>query len=302
MQNNPSMKSGDFERWLNVARLELQLFWQRPRLPFAIVARSIFQRRFRAQFNTLFAQLLRLIAQADKRATSGELDAIEWIMTRVLKLKTAQKRDFLQTIRVSTVSRAELRGTLLELCELRGVGHRVGIVLVDSLIAIALGDDRIAEAEWLIIEEVLEHFGFDLPFYESRKSRYLELRTAERKLFDAYEALGHLPLAEQRRRRAAANARARATAGSGETRRPAEPSPTFGVDAALMEALAILGVAASATDEQIKSAYRKLVRTYHPDTLKSTASAATRERYTERFRKIHEAYELIVERRARSVS
>src|SRR2546426_11644132 len=50
----------------------------------------------------------------------------------------------------------------------------------------------------------------------------------------------------------------------------------------------LLGVARSATDEQIRSAYRKLARQYHPD-VNSASDAA------ERFKAITEAYEVLTD-------
>src|SRR5437667_9461413 len=52
--------------------------------------------------------------------------------------------------------------------------------------------------------------------------------------------------------------------------------------------LALLGVARSATDEQIRSAYRKLARQYHPD-VNSASDAA------ERFKAVTEAYEVLTD-------
>src|SRR6266571_67477 len=50
----------------------------------------------------------------------------------------------------------------------------------------------------------------------------------------------------------------------------------------------LLGVPRSATDEQIRSAYRKLARQYHPD-VNSASDAA------ERFKQITEAYEVLTD-------
>ena len=48
----------------------------------------------------------------------------------------------------------------------------------------------------------------------------------------------------------------------------------------------ILGVERSATDAQIKSAYRKLARKYHPDVNKTKEAE-------EKFKEINEAYEVL---------
>src|SRR2546430_11341059 len=50
----------------------------------------------------------------------------------------------------------------------------------------------------------------------------------------------------------------------------------------------LLGVSRQATDEQIRSAYRKLARQYHPD-VNSAADAA------ERFKAVTEAYEVLTD-------
>src|SRR2546430_17308497 len=50
----------------------------------------------------------------------------------------------------------------------------------------------------------------------------------------------------------------------------------------------LLGVSRSATDEQIRSAYRKLARQYHPDV--NSASDAS-----ERFKAVTEAYEVLTD-------
>src|SRR5207247_928895 len=55
---------------------------------------------------------------------------------------------------------------------------------------------------------------------------------------------------------------------------------------------ALLGVSRSATDEQIRSAYRKLARQYHPD-VNSAPDAG------ERFKQITEAYEVLTDAQRR---
>lgn len=49
----------------------------------------------------------------------------------------------------------------------------------------------------------------------------------------------------------------------------------------------ILGVGRKATDEEIKSAYRKLVKQYHPDLHPNDANAAAK------FKEVNEAHEVL---------
>ena len=59
------------------------------------------------------------------------------------------------------------------------------------------------------------------------------------------------------------------------------------------EAFNLLGLKADATLEEVKSAYRTLVKSCHPDTLPPTATEAEREEASQRFRTITEAYDFL---------
>ena len=62
----------------------------------------------------------------------------------------------------------------------------------------------------------------------------------------------------------------------------------------------VLGIPRSATDDEIKRAYRKLARQYHPDNFAS-GSAAQAEDSEEKMKEINEAYDAIQkERQGRS--
>lgn len=57
-----------------------------------------------------------------------------------------------------------------------------------------------------------------------------------------------------------------------------------------MDPYEVLGVGRNATDEEIKKAYRALVKKYHPDQYKGTAYEATA---TEKLKEVNEAYNLL---------
>ncbi len=63
----------------------------------------------------------------------------------------------------------------------------------------------------------------------------------------------------------------------------------------LKEAYKILGLNEKASMEEVKSAYRTLVKTCHPDTLPPTAKDKEREDATIRFRTVTEAYDFLCE-------
>ena len=64
------------------------------------------------------------------------------------------------------------------------------------------------------------------------------------------------------------------------------------------KAYAVLGLTETATDAEIKKAYRKLILEYHPDTIASKGMADEFKEYaTKRFREVQEAYETICRER-----
>lgn len=72
----------------------------------------------------------------------------------------------------------------------------------------------------------------------------------------------------------------------------------YGVSDSLAKAYATLGLSESATEAEIKKAYRKLIMEFHPDTVASKGMAEEFKEYaTKRFREIQEAYEQISKER-----
>lgn len=60
------------------------------------------------------------------------------------------------------------------------------------------------------------------------------------------------------------------------------------------EALQLLEITENADEQEIKSAYRRLAKMYHPDTLPANVSEKEKEEAAARFRSIHEAYEFLL--------
>lgn len=70
------------------------------------------------------------------------------------------------------------------------------------------------------------------------------------------------------------------------------------VDVTLQEAYRTLGIRETATDDEVRQAYRQMALRYHPDRVESKGEAA-REAAEEKFRKITEARDIIF--RARGI-
>ena len=60
------------------------------------------------------------------------------------------------------------------------------------------------------------------------------------------------------------------------------------------EAFQLLEITEKADEQEIKSAYRRLAKKYHPDTLPANVSEEEKEEAAARFRSIHEAYEFLL--------
>ena len=61
----------------------------------------------------------------------------------------------------------------------------------------------------------------------------------------------------------------------------------------------VLGVSPNATDEEIKKAYRQLVKKYHPD--RYAGDPRAQEAASEKLKQINEAYDLIGKMRESSI-
>lgn len=68
--------------------------------------------------------------------------------------------------------------------------------------------------------------------------------------------------------------------------------PEYGYNPAPVSAYEVLGIPADATEDEVKTAYRKLAMRHHPDRVASQGQDAQKKAEME-FRKINEAYESI---------
>ena len=304
MSSTPHSGFERFRKWLRIFQLESEVRARTPRFPPPISLMMLVSASYRRRVLTQFAAMLHFIARVDRRPGAQELAVIEWIMTRVLRLQTRAKREFLAAFRAPAGDPASLRLSVEELRRMTHGSRGVARVLVECLVAVALGDDKIARSELLIIEEVLQHLGLTLADYERRKSNCLTLRRLEAELVDAYAEAGYVPLHEERRRRAEAAERLREEFRSDQDGRQSSEHRRAGeqfVQARTpeLEDYALFGVSPAVSDDELRKVYRKLVRMYHPDVLPSDISAEARDLYTSRFREIQEAYDRIVQSRRR---
>ena len=68
-------------------------------------------------------------------------------------------------------------------------------------------------------------------------------------------------------------------------------------DSLTRRAYSVLGISSDATDEEVKTAYREIVKVCHPDKLTVPEGSKEWEESVVRFRQTNEAYELVCEKR-----
>lgn len=101
---------------------------------------------------------------------------------------------------------------------------------------------------------------------------------------------------QQQRARASARPGASQARGQSGSRQSTGVNAGTAKDLALKNAYAVLGCTPASTNDAIKSAYRKLMRDHHPDTV-ARASAAEQERAKRKAQEINTAYDIISEHR-----
>lgn len=101
---------------------------------------------------------------------------------------------------------------------------------------------------------------------------------------------------QQQRARASARPGASQARGQSGSRQRTGVNAGTAKDLALKNAYAVLGCTPASTNDAIKSAYRKLMRDHHPDTV-ARASVAEQERAKRKAQEINTAYDIISEHR-----
>ena len=152
--------------------------------------------------------------------------------------------------------------------------------LMKALYQVAFSSDGVIGSELEILHEIAKHL--QIPEYEWHN---LE------EMFGQYQA-GGKKSKRNRNKREKQKGDSTQQGGSGsEKQEQTKKSSTFGYK--LTQAYNQLGILTTATETEIKSTYRKLVKKYHPDRLSPDATDLDRKISADQFRQIKEAYDLI---------
>ena len=207
-------------------------------------------------FTTVFL-LLGHLAKADGRVSETEIQLTESLMTK-MGLTPEHRREAIRLFKSGAADDFNLDAVMGEFKQLCGSSPNLINMLLVNLVNLAMADGVLDEQEAQVLRQVAERLGFSRFAFE-QLLRMLNAQNAFRQEHGSYQQAGQPPRADE-----------------------------------LALAYEALGVEKSATDADVKKAYRKLMSEYHPDKLigqgmpEDMIKAAT-----ERSQEIQAAYDLI---------
>jgi DnaJ like chaperone protein len=222
------------------------------------------QERVQAAFFTASFTVMGYIAKADGRVSASEIKNAENVMDQ-MQLDATQREvaiDLFNQGKKQQIVLDDIIGQLKEEC-----GRRTNLIqfFLEIQISTALADGELHPAEQKILLQISELLGF---------SRF------------KFERLLAMALAQSRFRQHQSQ-----SGGYRETK-------TGVTETQLSEAYQLLGVSSSASDDEVKKAYRRLVSQNHPDKLVSKGLPEEMMKLaTQKTQEIKRAYDLISESR-----
>ncbi|MBM4201762.1 MAG: co-chaperone DjlA [Gammaproteobacteria bacterium] len=222
------------------------------------------QRRVQMAFFTATFSVMGHLAKADGSVSPAEIDAAKAVMDR-FELSSDLRRAAIQLFTEGKKQGFPLNEAIEQFraeCH-----HRYPLVrlFVEILLEMAYADGPLRFSEERLLLQICDRLHLSRLDFYALKARV-----------DAEHRLAH----------------------TGHDRARRRPTPTPVRRSALDDAYALLGIRSSATDAEIKAAYRRMIGQHHPDKL--LASGAPEERVksaTAKTQQIRKAYELIIENR-----
>lgn len=233
-------------------------------------------------FQTVF-RLLGYIARCDGGVNGKEIRRTNTFMEK-LQLTPECRSEARELFDVGAKPGFDFHETLDEFKNTATRNPEIVEILLVYLLSMATTDGPLQREEMRVVQQVATELGFSSLVF----NHLLNMVAAQ----DSF----HRPGGEGRENRGAQQEhRAR---GNGQAE---YSNKSHTIDPDLAAALAVLGMAESASETEITQAYRKLVNQYHPDKLIDKGfPPELMEAATDRFRTIRTAYEYIRKNRFRS--
>jgi DnaJ like chaperone protein len=226
--------------------------------------REIHQERQAVFLKTLFLLMGRL-AKADSKVSQSEINHVEQFMAQ-MGMTEEHRKEAIAHFQEGVKADFHMDDTLNYFLEVCGRSLQMKHLLLVYMAGVALADGKIHSAENELLRRVAGKLGY------------------------SEQAFNQLMAMIQGQNRFAGGAGYQKHGGSG-------PGPQ-GATNTLEDAYQALGVSSSASDKEIKRAYRKLISQYHPDKLIGQGVPEDMiQKATERSKEIHSAYDLIEKHR-----
>lgn len=221
------------------------------------------QERIQTAFFTALFSVMGHLAKADGRVSEDEIELARDIMRR-MNLNEDMRRAAIRLFNQGKQADFPLADVLSQFRQECHRRRNLMQMFAEILLHAGYADGKVKEAERGVLEQVRQQLGFSI--HE----------------FQHIEALVR-------------NARHFGGGGFGQ-------EPPLSPQASLREAYEILGVAASASDSEVKKAYRRLMSQHHPDKLVAKGLPEEMMKLaTEKTQEIKSAYELIKASRANAM-
>lgn len=217
----------------------------------------------RDTFYTSAFQVMGYLAKADGRVSEAEIAAARALMD-YLQLDTAQRQTAIARFSAGKQSDFALESAIAEFTQIANTRSGMLQQWLDMLLHVAYADGSLHPQTRSVLLEVCRRFGINRIEFETLLTLFRARRWAHQQQ------------------------------GAGGQQRAGNGRGTTGAVGSLRQAYALLGLESEASTDQIKLAYRRLVKQHHPDKLAArSTSAAELERANEKTRDITAAYELI---------
>lgn len=195
-----------------------------------------------ALFSTVFS-IMGHLAKADGRVSEQQIIQAKAVMTR-MGLSKEQRQRAIELFNQGKSPDFPLDDTVADFYHTVRHRRQVTLPFLEILLQIAMADGHIAPAEEQILLRVAQGVGI----HPAQFQQILAMLTAQAEF--AASGAGSAQYRHQYRQQ---------RAGQGGQGRTTGPS--------LAQAYKVLGVAPSATDQEVKKAYRRLMNEHHPDKL-----------------------------------
>ena len=202
--------------------------------------------------------LMAAIMNADNVVRKNELDRVKRFLVSNFGEENAKE----MLLRLRDLNGRQI--PVVEVCRQikQNTDYTTRYHILDFLFSIAAADGMIVRAEYLMLNNISNHLGINTRDYLSIKNRHHNAASYE----ESYSNFN-------------------GSANSGSASSYSDDGP-----------YSVLGLTSSASDEEVKKAYRRLAMKYHPDRVESLGEEVRR-KSEEQFRKINQAYETIKQSR-----